>query len=254
MQIKEIIKEMFSNLKSNWYLPVVEKQVYSEAETVVGVWTDGKPLYRRVVEQDYSPKNNADDTIYTIENIDSVASLYGIYNASTGSSWIPLNTPRRVTSAGNIVGLSCSVSNDGNIIISNGGNQGWIGNSARIRITIEYTKTTDNPIEQSKVPFEPLVEYSTEEKMIGYFGEKSIYEITIAYSGNDGTVGTYDAVADISSLNVAYVLSAIAFNENASDNGCRVFDAIVQNNILKAKSSTSCIKSGDNVVVRYAKQ
>ena len=36
-------------------------------------------------------------------------------------------------------------------------------------ITIEYTKTTDTAATTPKIPFEPLTEYSTEEKMVGYW-------------------------------------------------------------------------------------
>ena len=37
-----------------------------------------------------------------------------------------------------------------------------------ITVTLKYTKTTDSP-STSKIPFEPLVEYSTDEKFIGYW-------------------------------------------------------------------------------------
>ncbi len=61
---------------------------YSEEETKIGTWTNGKTIYRKIIEL---PKlNRGTDTIIgTIENVDCLIKSYGFSNDGTISATIP---------------------------------------------------------------------------------------------------------------------------------------------------------------------
>ena len=157
MKTKEVIKEMFSKIKSNWYLPVTEHQVYSEQEQVIGRWIDGKPLYRKTITNLTS--KNGWVIVYTQENADMLRVVACDVNISDETNdWLPATYQATSSSRacysikGNSIKFEMSA----------------FGENKPVRLIIEYTKTTDSP-ETTKVPFEPLIEYSTDEKMIGWW-------------------------------------------------------------------------------------
>ena len=173
MNIKQIVKEIFSNIKKDWYLPVTEYQVYSEQEQVVGVWTDGKPLYRKVV---YSTTSKTGWSVaYTEPEAEMLRVV--VCEVNLDNSWHPATyqtTTSRlcVSVSGNTVKYDMSAFPVGR----------------PVRLIIEYTKTTDTTTTK-KVPFEPLVEYSTDEKMIGYWIDgKPLYRKTVTTVVVNGSI------------------------------------------------------------------
>lgn len=178
MKIKELITSMFAQMKSDWYLPVTEHQVYSTAETKIGVWTDGKPLYRKVVNITIV-ENQAQYLFSAIGLTDSYENIFAKSAHIKRSMEIWTNIPTILefdtkTRCGiQIVNTSAEkyVNLQNNITAYNG---------QTLVIEFNYTKTTDTA-STSKVPFEPLVEYSTDEKMIGYWIDgKKLYQKTIS--------------------------------------------------------------------------
>lgn len=105
---------------------------YSTTETVVGTWTDGKPIYRKVIIDTTSRNAGSYDIGLGISNLNNLVDLKALswQNNSTcffGSS-SPLDENNR---------FSCYYTN-GNLSIRNS----W--GTIKLIIIVEYTKTTDN--------------------------------------------------------------------------------------------------------------
>ena len=188
MNIKQIVKEIFSNIKKDWDLPVVERQVYSEQETVVGVWTDGKPLYRKVVVVDKPVRSTK---MPFADNVDFVAGLSGVWTTTSGRSYI-------ITFADTST-LTVWAEPTGFAVEMTASLQSSVD---KVYVEIQYTKTTDTAPTTKKVPFEPLIEYSTDEKMIGYWVDgKPLYRKMVRSTVVNG------AISDTSIANIEHCKS-----------------------------------------------
>lgn len=107
------------------------KDYYSEDEKVIGVWTDGKPLYRKTVTGNITSK---DQSLFTVnENVDVMVSIQGYTH--TGVYYFPFNftqdgsTQRCVFYKKDID----SIEFRGNEFVS----------GETFTVILEYTKTTD---------------------------------------------------------------------------------------------------------------
>lgn len=113
-------------------------EVYSEEETVIGRWIDGKPLYRKVVNGNLSSTKNGTSTISTIPNADDVVTMHG---------YAVYSDPSRITSiptgfdGGTTVQLSAIKTVDGTQIEAFNSTSLLVGRPCTI--IVEYTKTTD---------------------------------------------------------------------------------------------------------------
>lgn len=81
---------------------------YSEDETIVGTWTDGKPIYRKVVELPFDIDLTNDHWVevdISADNVDSLLNVRGIVNTTSqiGTSFQPV--PRIVTDANSNYGI-----------------------------------------------------------------------------------------------------------------------------------------------------
>lgn len=185
MTIKEFTKSIFEQLKASWFMPCTEHQVFSTEETVVGVWTDGKPLYRKcydfgtfaassitVLSQKLPSGINVVNAHATAvkknSNTNSINPIV-IYAGDSLPSVKGTNVTKSCgiyfyvqddSSSGQYAG-TCGFWTDG----SDDKNYLTFQNAKMI---VEYTKNSDTA-STSKVPFEPLVEYSTQEKFVGYW-------------------------------------------------------------------------------------
>lgn len=142
--------------------------VYSNNETVIGYWTDGKPLYRKVFYYE-QPGIVANNTWYHLSDISDLnidfdnPVLVNSYVNDSGISWS--NTcDYRATDA---TGLNIMVGKPThdvaefrkkiNVISYNAGAGRY---NHDLYIILEYTKTTDQPVTDTN-------SYSTEEKLTG---------------------------------------------------------------------------------------
>lgn len=112
------------------YINDIAEDVYSTSETKTNkVWTDGKPIYRKVISFTTPSTNNSDFTIGSLSNVDEVISLKGIVD--------------------NGLPIPCDWNNTYSIAIrfSSGTITGRLVWDSYINkngfIIIEYTKTTD---------------------------------------------------------------------------------------------------------------
>jgi len=115
---------------------VENAQVYSQEETVIGTWIDGKPIYRKCfdVQGLNVVGNGATDTGCTVENLDRVLYLDGVWSISAWN------------------GAQYTMNTNGVSIYFDNSTQRfrltWKGTTGTFSATIfdfvvEYTKTTD---------------------------------------------------------------------------------------------------------------
>lgn len=111
--------------------------IYSEEETVIGKWIDGKPIYRRVFPFTFVVNNmQIGNTSQSYLNLDSIVRIQGIMKNKTGSQTYPLpvyyNDRLHIHASYSAAGILLSTSSDDSVMIGGTGT-----------IIFEYTKTTD---------------------------------------------------------------------------------------------------------------
>lgn len=85
-------KKLLKDKDGNSIIPVTDRDVYTTAEQVVGQWTDGKPIYRRVFSGTITNTANtrANATLWSGSPINKVISTGGWIRYSTaGITCIP---------------------------------------------------------------------------------------------------------------------------------------------------------------------
>lgn len=110
---------------------------YSTSEQQIGTWIDNKPLYRRSIVQDNIAYNtaNTEITIMTLSNVDNIIDIKGVLWNSAKT--LCYQTP--YTSTNNLVTRIYFVPNGQKLCFMS--QDTW--SSAKLVITVEYTKTTD---------------------------------------------------------------------------------------------------------------
>lgn len=109
---------------------------YSTTETVIGKWINGKPIYRKVINNDNIgglPNASQKSIAHGISNIESIINLYGM--ADNGTVKTPINYSNSVYAGsaisayvyGEVITIGCS----------------FDGTAYGANIVLEYTKTTD---------------------------------------------------------------------------------------------------------------
>lgn len=113
---------------------VENAQVYSQEEQVIGTWIDGKPLYRKIITGSCPSVANQNIAVaeYSYLNVEQITSYYGM----------------SFDGAGTAMGLDFSSGDPYKLLtyVSTTDIKQYAGSSLvseTFRITIEYTKTTD---------------------------------------------------------------------------------------------------------------
>ena len=117
-------KKLLKNRAGDTIIPVCEYDVYSTSEQVAGVWTDGKPVYKRTVSKNIS--GTGWTAIVTIANFGKLIKIEGSY-IRNDNIWT--DSPRATIQ----------------VYVSNGTLQlkDTEGHGGTVYETIYYTKTTD---------------------------------------------------------------------------------------------------------------
>ena len=146
--------------------------VYSEEEQVIGIWKDGKPLYRKTVT--FVPNTYEYATRHDIANIERIVNRYGTAG-NEGSFQLPYVSI--------IAGWSAEIHTNLDFIFLKA--EGSFPLNEEFNVTLEYTKTTDVP---GDMPYNPttmvttanLEVYSEEERVVGIWVDgKPLYRRTI---------------------------------------------------------------------------
>lgn len=96
---------------------------YSTAETIIGSWIDGKPIYRMIFQ--YTLSGSSWNTVGTITGIGEVTRIYGAYKRPNG---IQTEFPRNT--------MDTYIETDGTIHVMD-----TEGNGGTVKCIVEYTKS-----------------------------------------------------------------------------------------------------------------
>ena len=154
------------------YLPLI----YSETETEVGVWYDGKPIYSKVIRNsDGSALPQLNDV--TDLHIDKLISAEGLISDHSDRTY-----PRGLITTTSGLASREIYMPDANTIRRNG------DQFSCFEIILYYTKTTDTPGSGTWTPSGGYAHhYSTTEQVIGtWIDGKPLYEQSIVYTNSSG--------------------------------------------------------------------
>ena len=169
--------------------------IYSEDEREVGVWVDGKPLYEKTFVLTSSLTISTDwiNTGFYISDAEKIISCEAIRIDSRGSWCLHAGISPTQQIQLSVYGMTT-------ITLSEGSS-----------ITLQYTKTTDQPGSGKWAPSGvPAVHYSTEEQIVGTWIDGSpLYEKTVSIPTGSVTGGSFHRVCDISNLNLQSITAYI---------------------------------------------
>ena len=107
---------------------------YSSTEKVIGTWTDGKPLYQKTIEQQWTTRDNTTLTINGIDNTMIVRDFRGVTEYKDGTAFYPLGMNGVYTT------YPLNAYNSIRVNTIYGSSVQYV---FRLTLTIIYTKTTD---------------------------------------------------------------------------------------------------------------
>ena len=146
--------------------------IYSLEEREIGVWTDGKPLYQKTINCGALPDNTSNSIAHNITNLDTIVKSFGHAKSSINQTPIPFTNN---TTVGSQVALI--VDSENVILRTNDYRSNYTG-----YVTLQYTKTTDTPGSGKwTTQGVPAVHYDGNEKVIGTWFGRTLYEKTIWY-------------------------------------------------------------------------
>lgn len=146
--------------------------IYSTTEKIVGQWTDGKPIYQKVVDIGALPNNTSKTVAHGISNVSTFISVIGFAKDSSTGNSISLPFPAGVITSGTPNGASATLLVDAtNITVR----ASYTASDASGYAILQYTKSTD-----SATSIGVDTDYSTTEKIIGtWIDGKPLYQKTI---------------------------------------------------------------------------
>lgn len=156
---------------------IIDAQRYSLEEQVVGIWTDGKPLYQKTVHLSTLPSTAYTYTTYShgIQNIDTICGWDSVARWNAGQI-------RRIPST-QYVDRSENIAGCFDVNITKTGIEIWVGQdrtALNSDFTIWYTKTTDVAGSGGfqAYGFSPII-YSDVEREVGVWRDnKPLYQKT----------------------------------------------------------------------------
>jgi len=220
-----------------------KSDLYSTDEKMIGRWIDGKPLYQKVVNTGALPSVATTKIVpHGINNIETVVSVEGITKNTNGT-----HTPlvwASTSAFSDTISTNCDSTN---VNINVGKDRSaWTSSY----VTIQYTKTTDSPVE---IGID--TDYSTTEKIVGtWIDGKPLYQkvyhpsdISLAESDKHRTVDveanfipSKNLISCFGRYTYAYGTSAfecILGHQTLSDTS----DAVVVTSAVYAKTSTNSL-------------
>lgn len=181
--------------------------MYSTDEKMIGRWIDGKPLYQKVytLSSAVTVSNSSFTTISEIDasTMDRTFNVFGVSESADYSCPMMLTTEEGYFKV-------MTLRND---------------NSIRVKyVTLQYTKTTDSPVEIGND-----TDYSTEEKIIGtWIDGKPIYQKTFV-STMPTTSANGTQVTKYIEIDASVDTAVLAQGFSKSTNAWQTFPRLVEN-------------------------
>lgn len=148
-QIKTVVNTNADNLgdvanlvgATNVVDALTNMNTYSTSnETMVGVWVDNKPIYRKTFYIQTLPQNNYITNNHNIANIDEMVNVYGIMRNKTNHMGTPINVVGTAAVNGTGNNLIARADRTAYTVSTEGTNTTWTNHS--LYLTLEYTKTS----------------------------------------------------------------------------------------------------------------
>jgi len=135
------LKELYQDkilpyLGGNAMLATNVSDYYSTDEKIVGVWTDGKPMYQKTINFGALPNTTTKNVAHGISNLNYVINIFCVASNSDGS--IQANLPY-LNPNGSTNNVSIKINGNDIQIISAADMSAFI----KTFVTVQYTKTTD---------------------------------------------------------------------------------------------------------------
>lgn len=148
--------------------------IYSETEREIGVWTDGKPLYQKTINDTFTNSTSLVIDITSL-SVGALVAIKGILFASDTTTQIVIDED----SAG---GVKFTGANQFAIAIGRN-NASSYGYTPTVYVTLQYTKTTDQAGSGTWTPQGvPAHHYSTDEQVVGtWIDGNTLYEKTVSF-------------------------------------------------------------------------
>lgn len=136
--VGNVLNQKSSSKKDAYSCDYVNKlNTYSEEEQIVGIWIDGKPLYRQLVHCGFLI--SGDQTVsHNIQNIDTIIHVRAWFKNVGNNTWFPI--PRVYPTDLEKYAVALDVDKT-SMYFTNGTN--FNGKTFFAYAIIEYTKTTD---------------------------------------------------------------------------------------------------------------
>ncbi len=145
MAIIKVLKDKLGNILDPFIPRYEALRVYSTEPVVIGKWIDNRPIYRKMIYIENTDKFKPSD--YYIESgVTNVGylDLRGGMTSRQSNSWLPLTQNLGGTLYSR---LGMSDKAKGTIVINIGDYFNSSSTRRDLTITMEYTVTTDDPIE-----------------------------------------------------------------------------------------------------------
>lgn len=190
---------------------VNDAQVYSTNETVIGYYTDGKPIYRLILTGSTASTPGTSVTIpLSSYNIDSVIKCEAIVNKEDTNVYVPSGSTFSLTNDTNEGYCRCWINNYSFTL-----QDGSIGRiNCPFTAILEYTKTTDTA--QTPIVAIPT-KYSEDETICGFWIDgKPIYR-KVFVTTTPSKVNSVSIVATYSDISVDKVIKLNGVTEHTAN-------------------------------------
>ena len=233
---------------------IIAPMIYSEEEIEVGVWTDGKPLYQRSIEQS---STNVSGTEVQVDlsswNIDECVEVSGFFDrvASGNKSTYYFNS-REFGASNEYWGFAKYHNANKYLAFSI---KLTSSTTSKQVITLLYTKTTDTAGSGTYTPSKALaVHYSTTERVIGtWIDGKPLYEKVFTISEVTVSANSWYEITSIDTSNISQLVSnKCLLTRNGMEWGL-LSTQKSGNNKLNVLNSRNANIAFDTIVLQYTK-
>jgi hypothetical protein len=203
------LEEVFDELEEGTQINITDDEqevveggtIYSEEEQIIGLWTDNRPLYQRTFIKDNINITGTEKVdIATLSDIEFLQVIDATCTEGDGNCYILPEMSMRITYSHSTEKLQ----------IQGATGSSWV--NAIAKITVQYTKTTDSPLDAvvgKKTMYIASSDcHSTEEKEVGCWTDgKPLYQKSFIFTSG-WSLGSWSTIADLSSLNIENFISA----------------------------------------------
>lgn len=181
--------------------------IYSEEEIMIGRWTDGKPLYQKTVEFNFTSNTN-DWTVF-----DTSVSYDRFIQAIAATKGVTATEDQIMSYQDSLASPRWCIKNDHKLYY-------YLENAPRKgAVTIQYTKTTDTP-DSGVIPEDPMfisdpMIFSEEEQVVGRWTDgKPLYQKTITISSVSADTSWHEVAHNISDIDTIGSVEGVIIESN----------------------------------------